>query len=91
MLRYRGRIVSKFINSDSDGPKKDRQSTIGGLLRLFQNGGIIIGPACSLILLETNISPVTVIFRINVFRVDIISVFSLLFLASCLNTDIFSK
>ena len=37
--------------------KKDKQSTIGGLLRLFQNGGIIIGSACSLMLLETNISP----------------------------------
>ena len=37
--------------------KKDKQSTIGGLLRLFQNGGIIIGAACSLTLLETNISP----------------------------------
>ena len=36
---------------------KDKQSTIGGLLRLFQNGGIIIGVACSLTLLETNISP----------------------------------
>ena len=36
---------------------KDKQSTIGGLLRLFQNGGIIIGAACSLTLLETNISP----------------------------------
>ena len=37
--------------------KKDKQSTIGGLLRLFQNGGIIIGSACSLMLLETNVSP----------------------------------
>ncbi|WP_294892213.1 MFS transporter [uncultured Gilliamella sp.] len=37
--------------------QKDKQSTIGGLLRLFQNGGIIIGSACSLMLLETNISP----------------------------------
>ena len=30
---------------------------IGGLLRLFQNGGIIIGAACSLALLEIDISP----------------------------------
>ena len=37
--------------------KKDKQSTIGGLLRLFQNGGIIIGSACSLMLLEAKISP----------------------------------
>ena len=37
--------------------KKDKQSTIGGLLRLFQNGGIIIGAACSLALLEIDISP----------------------------------
>ena len=36
--------------------KKDKQSTIGGLLRLFQNGGIIIGSACSLMLLEAKIS-----------------------------------
>ena len=42
--------------------KKDKQSTIGGLLRLFQNGGIIIGSACSLILLETNISPLENIY-----------------------------
>ena len=37
--------------------KKDKQSSIGGLLRLFQNGGIIIGSACSLMLLEAKISP----------------------------------
>lgn len=32
---------------------KDRQSTIGALLRLFQNGGIIIGTAYTLSILET--------------------------------------
>ena len=31
---------------------RDKQSTIGGLLRLFQNVGIIIGAAFSLKLLE---------------------------------------
>ncbi|MBI0154005.1 MFS transporter [Gilliamella sp. W8128] len=36
--------------------KKDKQSTIGSLIRLFQNGGIIIGAACSLALLEIDIS-----------------------------------
>ena len=36
--------------------EKDKQSTIGGLIRLFQNGGIIIGAACSLALLEIDIS-----------------------------------
>ena len=34
--------------------KKDKQSTIGSLLRLFQNEGIIIGVAYSLRLLEIN-------------------------------------
>ena len=37
--------------------KKDKQSTIGSLIRLFQNGGIIIGAVCSFALLEIDISP----------------------------------
>ncbi|OTQ78000.1 MFS transporter [Gilliamella apis] len=51
-----GLFQSSLIQIAMD-QKKDKQSMIGGLLRLFQNGGIIIGAACSLALLEIDISP----------------------------------
>ena len=51
-----GLFQSSLIQIAMD-QKKDKQSSIGGLLRLFQNGGIIIGAASSLALLEIDISP----------------------------------
>ena len=51
-----GLFQSSLIQIAMD-QKKDKQSMIGGLLRLFQNGGIIIGAACSLALLEIDIYP----------------------------------
>ncbi|OTQ78109.1 hypothetical protein B6D23_09885 [Gilliamella sp. N-W3] len=52
-----GGLLQSSLIQIAMASKKDKQSTIGGLLRLFQNGGFIIGSACSLMLLETNISP----------------------------------
>ena len=51
-----GLLQSSLIQIAMD-QKKDKQSSIGGLLRLFQNGGIIIGAAYSLALLEIDIPP----------------------------------
>ena len=52
-----GGLLQSSLIQIAMASKKDKQSTIGGLLRLFQNGGIIIGSACSLMLLEAKISP----------------------------------
>ena len=76
-----GLFQSSLIQIAMD-QKKDRQSTIGGLLRLFQNGGIIIGSACSLMLLETNISPLENIYTYQKIWGITISVLSIMFVYS---------
>ncbi|OCG05849.1 MFS transporter [Gilliamella apis] len=62
--------------------KKDKQSMIGGLLRLFQNGGNIIGAACSLALLEIDISPLENISNYQTLWGITLGVLSIIFLYS---------
>ncbi|XKM13178.1 MFS transporter [Orbaceae bacterium ac157xtp] len=51
-----GGLFQSALIQIATNQQKDKQSTIGGLLRLFQNGGIIVGAAYSLAVLDVKVA-----------------------------------